>query len=398
MSRVVLAGADEDLALRVKQAADGDVHMLPSGRLPTDPGRLFEQLVDGELPDVLLVGPHAPAPEVLTLAARLDVQSPGIAVVLMANPSPEMWQAAMRAGIRDLLAPDADVAEIHAAVERAGNAAASRRRVLRPVSETERYAGRVITIASPKGGVGKTTVSTNLAIGLTAAAPQSTVLVDLDVQFGDVASALGLVPEYTLPDAVHGPASEDTMVLKTFLTQHPSGLYAVCGSESPAAGDTVTGEDVTRLLASLAREFRYVVVDTAPGLSEQTLAALDRASDVVMLTSMDVPGVRGLRKELDVLRELAMIPAGRHVVMNFADPKGGLSVRDVETTIGTGVDIVLPRSSAVPATTNQGVPILASGSKRDPMVKELRRLVSRFAATPLMKPGKYRAKHRAASS
>jgi pilus assembly protein CpaE len=398
MSRVVLAGAGEDLILRVKQATDGDVSVLPPGRLPGDPARLFEQLVDGELPDVLLVGPHAPAPEVLMLAARLDVQSPGIAVVLMANPSPEMWQAAMRAGIRDLLAPDADVAEIHAAVERAGNAAASRRRVLRPVSETERYAGRVITIASPKGGVGKTTVSTNLAIGLTAAAPQSTVLVDLDVQFGDVASALGLVPEYTLPDAVHGPASEDTMVLKTFLTQHPSGLYAVCGSESPAAGDTVTGEDVTRLLASLAREFRYVVVDTAPGLSEQTLAALDRASDVVMLTSMDVPGVRGLRKELDVLRELAMIPAGRHVVMNFADPKGGLSVRDVETTIGTGVDIVLPRSSAVPATTNQGVPILASGSKRDPMVKELRRLVSRFAATPLMKPGKYRAKHRAASS
>jgi Flp pilus assembly CpaE family ATPase len=249
MSRVVLAGAGEDLILRVKQATDGDVHVLPPGRLPGDPARLFEQLYDGELPDVLLVGPHAPAPEVLTLAARLDVQSPGIAVVLMAEPSPEMWQAAMRAGIRDLLAPGSDVAEIRAAVERAGQAAASRRRVLRPAIETERYAGRVITIASPKGGVGKTTVSTNLAIGLTAAAPQSTVLVDLDVQFGDCASALGLVPEYTLPDAVHGPASEDTMVLKTFLTQHPSGLYAVCGSENPAAGDTVTGEDVTRLLA-----------------------------------------------------------------------------------------------------------------------------------------------------
>jgi pilus assembly protein CpaE len=397
MSRVVLAGAGEDLVLRVKEATDGDVAVLPPGRLPSDPARLFEQLLDGELPDVLLVGPHAPAPEVLTLASRLDVQSPGISVVLMAEPSPEMWQAAMRAGIRDLLPPTAEVAEIRAAVERAGHAAASRRRVLRPVSETERYAGRVITIASPKGGVGKTTVATNLAIGLTAAAPQSTVLVDLDVQFGDVASALGLVPEYTLPDAVRGPASEDTMVLKTFLTQHPSGLYAVCGSESPAAGDTVTGEDVTRLLASLAREFRYVVVDTAPGLSEQTLAALDRASDVVMLTSMDVPGVRGLRKELDVLRELAMIPAGRHIVMNFADPKGGLSVRDVETTIGAGVDVVLPRSKAVPASTNQGVPILQS-SRRDPMAKEMRRLVSRFAATPLMRVGRYRARHRAAGS
>jgi pilus assembly protein CpaE len=397
MSRVVLAGASEDLILRVKEATDGDVAVLPPGRLPSDPARLFEQLLDGELPDVLLVGPHAPAPEVLTLASRLDIQSPGISVVLMAEPSPEMWQAAMRAGIRDLLAPTAEAAEIRAAVERAGHAAASRRRVLRPVSETERYAGRVITIASPKGGVGKTTVATNLAIGLTAGAPQSTVLVDLDVQFGDVASALGLVPEYTLPDAVHGPASEDTMVLKTFLTQHPSGLYAVCGAESPAAGDTVTGEDVTRLLASLAREFRYVVVDTAPGLSEQTLAALDRASDVVMLTSMDVPGVRGLRKELDVLRELAMIPAGRHIVMNFADPKGGLTVRDVEMTIGAGVDVVLPRSKGVPASTNQGVPILES-NRRDPMAKEMRRLVSRFSATPLMKAGKYRAKHRAAGS
>jgi pilus assembly protein CpaE len=93
-----------------------------------------------------------------------------------------------------------------------------------------------------------------------------------------------------------------------------------------------------------------------------------------------------------------MIPAGRHVVMNFADAKGGLSVRDVELAIGTGVDVVLPRSATVPATTNQGVPILESGKRRDPMVKELRRLVSRFAATPLVQPARYRAKHRAASS
>ncbi|MGR6963449.1 AAA family ATPase [Geodermatophilus sp. URMC 61] len=396
MSRVVLGAADDELVLRVKEATDGDVHVLPAGRLPADPARLFEQLVDGELPEVLLIGPLAPPQEVFGLAARLDVQCPGISVVLLADPGPQTWQEAMRAGVRDLLSPTADAAELRAALERAGSAAAGRRRVLRPVEETARYTGRVITVASPKGGVGKTTVASNLAIGLTATAPQSTVLVDLDVQFGDVASALGLVPEYSLPDVAHGPAAEDTMVLKTFLTQHPSGLYAVCGAESPAAGDAVTAADVSRLLTSLAREFRYVVVDTAPGLSEQTLAALDRATDVVMLSSMDVPGVRGLRKELDVLRELCMIPAGRHVVMNLADPKGGLSVRDVELAIGTGVDVVVPRSAAVPVSTNQGVPIVAGGRK-DPAAKELRRLVARFAATPIVKPSRYRAKHRAAS-
>jgi len=397
VTRVVLAAADEDLAMRVKDAVDGDIFVLPPGRLPTEPARLFEQLLDEELPDVLVIGPAASPDAVLSLAARLDVQCPGMSTVLVAQPSAELWQAAMRAGIRDVIHPAVAVEDLRMAIDHASRAAAGRRRVLRPPTETARYTGRVITIASPKGGVGKTTVSTNLAIGLTQAAPQSTVLVDLDVQFGDVASALALSPEYTLPDAVAGPASQDTMVLKTFLTQHPSGMYVVCGSDDPSAADSITGDDVSRLLAALAKEFRYVVVDTAPGLSDQTLAALDRATDVVMLTSMDVPGVRGLRKELDVLRQLCMIPAGRHVVMNFADPKGGLSVRDVETTIGTGVDVVLPRSTSVPSSTNQGVPLLQSGSKRDPMVKELTRLVSRFAATPLMKSGRYRAKHRAAS-
>ncbi|WP_029433858.1 AAA family ATPase [Blastococcus sp. URHD0036] len=397
MTRVVLAAADAELSARIHAAADGDMYVLPPGRLPGDPARLFEQLVDGELPEVLVIGPDAASDEVLTLASRLDVQCPGISVVLIADPGPQLWQAAMRAGIRDLVTPSADVSALRAAIDHAGGAALSRRRVLRPVEDAARYTGRVLTVASPKGGVGKTTVATNLAVGLTETAPQSTVLVDLDVQFGDVAYALGLVPEYGLPDVVQGAASQDTMVLKTFLTQHTSGLFAVCGSESPAAGDRITGDDVSRLLAALAREFRYVVVDTAPGLSEQTLAALDRATDVVMLSSMDVPGVRGLRKELDVLRELCMIPAGRHVVMNFADPKTGLSVRDVETAIGTGVDVVLPRSAAVPVSTNTGVPLLQSGG-RDPMTKELRRLVARFSATPIVRPGRYRAKHRAAAS
>jgi pilus assembly protein CpaE len=377
MSRVLLAAADDSLRARVGAAAAGDVASLPPGRLPADPARLFSIVEDGAIPEVLVIGPDAAPLEALQLAAAVDAQCPGTSVVLVVDATPELWQAAMRVGIRDLLPPTADVPDIAGALSRASEAAGGRRQSLRPVTEVRRTAGRVITVASPKGGVGKTTVATNLAIGLTAVAPQSTVLVDLDVQFGDVASALSLVPEYTLPDTAKGPASEDTMVLKTFLTQHPTGLYAVCGAESPAAGETVTGADVSRLLASLAREFRYVLVDTSPGLSEQTLAALEAATDVVALTSMDVPGVRGLRKELDLLRELGLLPASRQIVLNMADPKGGLGLRDVEKTIGSAVDVVLPRSSAVTASTNQGVPLLQSGS-RDPMAKELRKLLGRI--------------------
>ena len=377
MTRIVLAGGVPELVERLN-AVSSELEVLPPGRLPTEPVRLFEQLRSGVLPEVVVLGPTAPLDDVLVLAARLDADWHGISVVLAATPPAEMWPAVMRAGVRDVIAPDADLAEYREVLERSAQAALARRRALRPMTHAASTVGRVITIASPKGGVGKTTVSTNLAVGLAASAPQSTVLVDLDVQFGDVATALGLEPEYTLPDVVRGPASEDSMVLKTFLTQHPSGLFAICGSDSPAAGDTVSGKDVSRLLASLARQFRYVVVDTAPGLSEQTLAALDQSSDAVMLSSMDVAGVRGLRKELDVLGELQLMPAGRHVVLNFGDRKRGLVLDDVELALGTKVDVVLPRSDAVPASVNQGVPLLAQDHGREPASKELRRLLDRF--------------------
>ncbi|MEE6274585.1 AAA family ATPase [Georgenia wangjunii] len=260
-----------------------------------------------------------------------------------------------------------------------------------------RPSGRVISVVSPKGGVGKTTVATNVAVGLAQAERHSTVLVDLDIQFGDVASALNLEPEYTLPDAVHGPASRDAMVLKTYLTQHETGLYVVCGPDSPAAADAISAEDVSRLLQMLASEFRYVVVDTAPGLSEHTLAVMDATSDLVLVTSMDVPGVRGLRKELDTLTALGMFTDARHVVLNFADPRGGLSRADVEATIGTGIDLMLPRSKAAAASVNQGVPMLQSGV-RDAMAKQLRELVDRFvpggARSAPPRRGRRAARHR----
>jgi pilus assembly protein CpaE len=252
--------------------------------------------------------------------------------------------------------------------------------------------GRVITVLSPKGGVGKTTVATNLAVGLALAEPNSTVLVDLDVQFGDVGSALDLTPQHVLTDVVRGAATGDSMVLKTYLTLHAeTGLYVVCGVDNPADADGVTGDDVSRLLATLATEFRNVVVDTAPGLSEHTLAALDRTTDPILLASMDVPGVRGLRKELDVLDALGMFPGERFVAVNFADRRTGISVADVAATLGRDVDLVLPRSRAVPASVNLGVPVLQSGV-RDPITKPLRSLVERFK-TDERAPERRRGRH-----
>jgi pilus assembly protein CpaE len=390
VTRVVVSTTSDEFARRVRLAGGADSVQVLAGtpsrqRRAVDPDRaggptgdptgLMVQLAAGDMPDVLVFGPGVPTDTAFAVAAVVDERHPGTSVVLATGIGPDEWLAAMRLGIRDVAAPDADVADLRVVLERAAATAAARQRAASPTAGG-RLRGRVIPVASPKGGCGKTTVATNLAVGLARLAPQQTVILDLDLQFGDVATALQLAPEQGLADAIR-VKDLDAMALKTFLSPHPAGLYALCGPDSPARADAITGEDVGRLVDLLAGEFRYVVVDTAPGLTEHTLAVLDQASDAVLVAGMDVPSIRGLRKELEILRELSLTRMTQHVVVNFADRASGLTVKDVEAVIGTAVDLVLPRSKAVPLSTNRGVPLLQSGG-RDPVAKELQRLVARF--------------------
>jgi pilus assembly protein CpaE len=407
MSRIIVCTSSTDLLerLRAPLAAQDERFQLvatPEIPSPDDPAALWRDAVEGPPQVVVLDCATAGTEAALQLAARLDEQCPAVSVVLVSDAVGEVALPAIRAGATDLLHPEAEPAEVVHVLDRAVELAQVRavQHLGAPSPAEPPTTGRVISVLSPKGGVGKTTVATNVAVGLARLAPQATVLVDLDIQFGDVASGLNLNPDYFLPSAVQGAAARDTMVLKTFLTLHETGLYVIAAPESPVEADGISAEDVRRLLRTLAGEFRYVVVDTAPGLSDHTLAAMDETTDAVLVTSMNVPGLRGLRKELETLRALDLLGQRRQVVINFADPATGLTRDDVEATIGTPVDVLLPRSKAVPASVNLGVPLLQSGT-RDPMTRQLRTLVGRLTggvAAP--KPAKplpgFRAKGRTA--
>jgi pilus assembly protein CpaE len=379
---VVAATASVELERRLAAATGAAVAVLPPGPLPSDLGHLLEQLGRRTVPGVVVLDCDLGQADALALATRMSREPGGPRVVLVSDAGPELGLAALRAGVFDIVHPQADVAELASVLAQAAAPA--------PTSGVAGTAaaspGRVISVVSSKGGAGKTTVSTNIAVGLAQHAPQSTVLVDLDVQFGDVASALNLSPEHTLTDAVSSAASGDSMVLKTFLTLHKTGLYVLAAPESPAAADGITAADIDHLLSTLAAEFAFVVVDTAPGLSEHTLAALDRTTDPVLLTSMDVPGLRGLRKEIDALNELGMLKGSKRLVLNFVDPRSGISIADVEATIGSTVDVALPRSRSVPTSVNLGVPLLQGGGN-DKVTKQLRTIVrGLIAASDVQQP------------
>jgi len=382
MSRFVLITPDVDFDARLRQAVagglQGGVQTFFTDLLPQDPNELFAHL-NQEQPEVLVLGPEVPVDDALRLATVLNVSFPELSVILAADPGPDpsFLLHAMRAGIRDIVPPDSDAAQIRVLLERASQSFASRHRTQAPQQNAETNKGLVIGVFSPKGGVGKTTIATNIAIGLGKVAPMSVVIVDLDLQFGDVASGLYLDPEHTVTDAVSPAASQDSLVLKAFLTVHPGSIYALCAPHTPIDADEITPEQVSRLLEQLSEQFQYVVVDTAPGLPEIGLAAMEKCTDVVWVSGMDIPSVRGLRSGLDILRQLNILPETRHVVLNMADAKNGLTVQDLESTMGAPVDVSIPRSRAVALSTNRGIPVLQEPIK-DPATKGLNQLVERF--------------------
>lgn len=399
MSRYALLATEPGFEQQFTAAASGTLAgqttAWDGGTVPSEPQDVLDGLASPALLDVVVLGAGMPREDALRMAGAFELQRPEVSVLLVSEPEPDAVLAAMRAGVRDVVHPQAQAPELAVLLHRATRSTSIRRRSGASGGDSaagEGAGGRIIAVVSPKGGAGKTTVATNLAVGLAAAAPQSTVVVDLDLQFGDVASTLQLAPEHTLMHAVRPAAQKDSMVLKSYLAAHPGGLYALCAPDSPADGEQVTGEQVTALLDQLAGQYAYVVVDTAPGLNEHTLSALDAATDYIFVGGMDVPSVRGLRKELDVLRELGMAPLTRQVVLNAADPRDGLTKRDVETTLGTKVDLIIPNTRAVRLSTNQGVPVLLS-APRDPAAKALASLVERLAPAQ-SGAAKRRARHR----
>lgn len=245
-----------------------------------------------------------------------------------------------------------------------------------PSEEVAAVPNRIITILSPKGGAGKTSTSTNLAVGLAKKFPREVVLVDLDLQFGDVASNLRLQPTSTILDVARAWPVESTQV-KMALTSHSCGLYTLCAPLNPAEADEITADHVTGVLRALHRSFKFVVVDTDPGLSERVLSALDMSTDMVMICSTEVPSIRGLKKALEALDVVGLTSARRILLLNRSNAKVGVDIDQLERTIGRKVDVRLPSSIDMVLSTNDGIPVMESRRNPD-LVQAFDQLVEHF--------------------
>lgn len=239
---------------------------------------------------------------------------------------------------------------------------------------------RVIVVVSPKGGSGKTAVSSNLAVALAERHPGRVAAVDLDVQFGDLGTALSLAPEHTLAQLSRA-TQLDATVVKLHLTPSQHGLFVLAGANDPVDADSIGHTHVSTVLPLLAENFDFVIVDTPAGLDERTLAALECATDLLLVSSLDVTSIRSLRKELDALDHIG-ITAERRLVLNRADSRVGLDPADAEEAIGMKISCSIPSSREIPLSLNLGTPVVVSEPK-SPVARQLQALAQLFSpATP----------------
>lgn len=361
-----LVAVDWSVASDVVERVIGDPRVAVSGL--GDPTSGWPAREDAE---ALLVVCATDSEHGLELVRRGRDAYPGRPVVVACNGEPNGYlRSAFTAGAEDVveIGPNG-----HAAAE---TYLALAKAVARHGTEAAVTGqGRVITVLGPKGGTGKTLVATNLAAGLSVQ-HQRAVVVDLDLQFGDVGLAMGLRPERTFYDLAHSGGHPDASKLEGFLTDHRSGAAALLAPTRPDHAAIVTPDHVRDVLRVLRRTVPFVVVDTPPAFSPEVIAALDESTDVCVVAMLDAPSLKNTKIALETL-ELMGVQARMRVVLNRSDTSVGITHADVVRILGRAPDVLLPSSRDVVRAVNAGESIVLA-DKRNEAAKALKALAGLY--------------------
>ena len=222
----------------------------------------------------------------------------------------------------------------------------------------------LICILGPKGGTGKTLVSTNLAVAL-ARRDQRVILVDLDLQFGDVGLALGLVPERTIYDLAKAGPPYDHDKLERHLTTHSSGVKVLLGPTRPDHASAISVDLLRETYAALRTMSDVVIVDTPPGFTPEVIATIDVSTSACIVGMLDSLSLKNTKLGIETLELMGYAPENVALVLNRADSRVGITHDDVAAIIGRRPDIYIPSDREIPRTVNEGTPIVAARERSE---------------------------------
>ena len=372
--RILILDRSEHLLAQVHGAAD---EMRPRPEVVTcDRVDKVGELLSDEGPfEVLLAGPSLANHSGLAGLRVIHDELPGMSIVLAFSQRPDgHLRDLVRAGAVDLLQLPVHGKEVVETLERAIDLA----RKLEPSvpattltvapsapvpAAPARPPGKVFAVASATGGCGKTFMATNLSYFLAKHSGKRVCVIDLDLQFGEVSTALRLKPRYTIYDALQREDNDEAGLAEHFeeyLVAHETGIHVLAAPREPSEADRIGSPDVTRVIAAARAHFDYVVVDTPSALTEIVLAAFEDSERLFIMATLDLPSVRNLGVFLTTLEKLKVPTDNIGLILNKAETDVGIEISQVEKLFPQGFEAVLPYAKEVSRSINLGMPVLAS--------------------------------------
>jgi pilus assembly protein CpaE len=341
---------------------------------------LLDEIRAGQ-PAVVIFGPSYAAPDGLNEVSRLTRTRPEIGSILVAAElSTNLLQQALRSGVRDVLAAPAETHQLLESVGRVAQTLSAAPGSGGPPSGGEEAArGRVITVSSTKGGSGKSVIATNLAVLLARRATGPVVLIDADLQFGDVAVLLKLAPQHTIVDAVGAIHRLDAQLMQSLLTRHDaSGMLVLPAPIEPSFADQITADHVIKIVDVLRTFCEFIVIDTPAQFNDVVLSLIEHSDDVLLVAGMDIPNIKNVKLGLQTLRLLSIASSKLRLILNRANSKVKLDVGEVERTLQMKADALIPSDIVIPQSVNKGVPAVLDVPKSS-VAKAFEQLADLFA-------------------
>ncbi len=344
-------------------------------------------------PVVLVLGPSCANAAVLgDLAGTLSAH-PELGTVLVTEElSTELLHVALRAGVKDVLAAPVETDQLTSSVDRIaetlGSVSSARAAAISAgidqasaaVGEGGAPLGKVITVFSTKGGAGKSVLAANLAVTLARRSERPVVLVDADLQFGDVAVMLKLAPQHTIVDAVGSLDRLDSTLLQQFLMRHePSGLLILPAPLEPSFADQISASEMVQIVELLRTFCEFVVIDTPAYFNEVVLGLIEESDEVLLIAGMDIPNIKNVKIGLQTLRLLNVPMTKLHLVLNRANSKVKLDVSEVERTLQIKAESLIPSDVVVPQSVNKGTPVVLDAPKSG-VAKAIDQLADMFSS------------------
>ena len=338
-----------------------------------DPGLLAAAAVDHDI--IVLDG--VPLPRTAAAMCRELRAVPELAEIpiltITSTDDVEERIGLLEAGADDVMIRPVDERELDARVE-ALDLRHRRSKELQPssgtfVATTKRPGRRLIAVFSPKGGVGTTTVSVNLALAMAARDPDQVALVDLTSMGGHVATHLDLKPKLTIADLIRDSQGliSPEILKTTYLTRHDSGLLVLAGAAEPATTPLMRGDEAARILEAVIAAMPTVVVDLGAHLDDRVISSLDVADDIIFVVTPDFPALKSVHSFLEYLGESGSKSAEPTIVVNEIYALQTLTPGDIETALGRRVAVRIPYDPLVYLrAANQGTPVYASAPTSQP--------------------------------